>query len=602
MQKMTNVLLPNAEITAESNASAGIKKSTHSESRPSEIQSSKTQSSEKSDFYAALEQASNHADNSSEKSNRSKETRIDAVDNEGKSSQSKEPLDAEGDATNVDHVLAQLTLASELDNTDSLDFSGKLLPLNADFASNTLSQESELAFNFNNFGSNTTQESQQTSELVLGESQESELALQTGGAAETGLESTESIDQEMMSLLMAKTGLSKEELQALPAEKLTELAALAKAGATNFQQVLDGNITVASNQASLTNPGSVQGAGNVQGATSGIPASEGGSSDRNSSSSATGTNGLAQAGINQAGAESKGNQAVKVDPLTALNGSDQSSAPKEGELKQSGVNLGDTKSVEAKPIEPKTVETKSNDAKSSNILGEKSTLEVDKNLQVNNKSAGLAPEAAAQQLKGAELSVQLTPIKAAMELSPAQSESVAEIKTFQTTASTPTSPSSRGEVPQFQLSLRQNNEQQNTMQEMIQRFSPVMKQQLMTMVSQGVQHAEIRLDPAELGQMMVRIQVQGDQTQVQFQVTQHQTRDLIEQAIPRLRDLLSEQGMQLTDSHVSQGDTGQGERGEHGSDENLGRYGNDMDEIAAEESLLSINQTTSYSSGIDYYA
>lgn len=612
MQKMTNVLLPNAEITAESNASAGIKKSTHSESRPSEIQSSETQSSEKSDFYAALEQASNHADNSSEKSNKTKETRIDVVDNEGKSSQSKEPLDAERDATNVDHVLAQLTLASELDNTDSLDFSGKLLPLNADYASNTQSQEPELAFNFNTFGGNTTQESQLTTDLVLGESQESELTLQINDEAETGLESTEAIDQEMMSLLMSKTGLSKEELQALPAEKLTELAALAKAGATNFQQVLDGNVAGASNQASLTNPGSVQGAGNVQGATSGNPVSEGASLDRNTSSFATGTNGLGQAGISQAGAESKGNQAVKVDPLTALNGSAQSSAPKEADLKQSGVNLGDTKSVEAKPVEAKSVEAKlaetkpielkSNDAKLSNILGEKSTLEVDKNLQVNNKSAGPAPEAAAQQLKGAELSVQLSPVKGAMELSPAQSEPVAEIKTFQTTAPTPTSPASRGEVSQFQLSLRQNNEQQNTMQEMIQRFSPVMKQQLMTMVSQGVQHAEIRLDPAELGQMMVRIQVQGDQTQVQFQVTQHQTRDLIEQAIPRLRDLLSEQGMQLTDSHVSQGDTGQGERGEHGSDENLGRYGNDMDEIAAEESLLSINQTTSYSSGIDYYA
>ncbi|ABV37665.1 flagellar hook-length control protein [Shewanella sediminis HAW-EB3] len=609
MQKMTNVLLPNAEITAESNASAGIKKSAHSESRLSEPQSSETKSSEKNDFYAALEQASNQVDKSSAKSNKTKEMHIDALGNEDKPSLSKEQLDAaEGDTTDVDHVLGQLTLASELDNTDSLGFSGKLLPLNADPASNSQSQESELAFNFNKFGNNTTQESELTTELVQGESQESELALKTGGTDETGLESTDTIGQEMMELLMAKTGLSKEELQALPAEKLTELAALAKAGATNFQQVLDGNVTGASSQASLTSSGNVQGTGNVQGAanvkgaTAGSPASEGASLDRNASSVAMGANGLSQAGINEAGAEFKGNQAVKSDPLTALNGGAQSSAPKEGELKLSGVNLGDTKPVEAKSVEVKPIELKSNDAKLSNILGEKSILEVDKNLQVNNKSAGLAPDAAAQQLKGAELSVQLTPIKGAMELSPAQSEPVADIKTFQTTAPTPTSPTSRGEVPQFQLSLRQNNEQQNMMQEMIQRFSPVMKQQLMTMVSQGVHHAEIRLDPAELGQMMVRIQVQGDQTQVQFQVTQHQTRDLIEQAIPRLRDLLSEQGMQLTDSHVSQGDTGQGERGENGSDENQGRYGNEMDEIAAEESLLSINQTTSYSSGIDYYA
>ncbi|RTR32571.1 flagellar hook-length control protein FliK [Shewanella atlantica] len=603
MQKMTNVLLSNAEITAESNASAGIKKSTHSESQSSEIKSSKTQSSksqssEKSDFYAALEQASNQADKSSEKSISSKETRIDAVDNEGKSSQSKELADvAQGDATDVDHVLAQLTLASELDNTDSLGFSGKLLPLNADSTSNFPSQESELAFNFNKFGGDTNLES--------------ELTLQTSDADKPVLEiseSTDTIDQEIMDLLMVKTGLSKEELQALPAEKLTELAALAKASATNFQDILGGNVSGASNQASLTSSGNVQGTGNVQGAanvkeaTAGSPVGKVDSSARNASSVAMGANGLTQSE-----AESKGTQAGKTDPLSAINGSSQSNAPKEGDLKLSGVNLNDTKltdtkPIEAKPIEAKQVELKSNDTKLNNILGEKSVLEVDKNLQVNNKSAGLAPEAAAQQLKGADLSVQLTPVKGGMELSPAQSEPVADIKTFQAPAQTPASQSSRGEVPQFQLTLRQNNEQQNMMQDMIQRFSPVMKQQLMTMVSQGVHHAEIRLDPAELGQMMVRVQVQGDQTQVQFQVSQHQTRDLIEQAIPRLRDLLSEQGMQLTDSHVSQGDTGQGERGEPGSDENQGGYGSDMDEIAAEESQLSINQTTSYSSGIDYYA
>lgn len=608
MQKMTNVLLSNAKVTAESNASAGIKKSTHSESQSSEIKSSetqspKTQSSEKSDFYAALEQASNQADKSSAKSNRSEDTRVDAVDIEEKSLQIKEPLDAaEGDTTDVDHVLAQLTLASELDNTDSLDFSGKLLPLNADSASNSPSQEPELALNFNKLGGDTHPES--------------ELALQTSGADKPVLEiseSTDTIDQEIMELLMVKTGLSKEELQALPAEKLTELAALAKAGATNFQEILGGNITGASNQASLANSGNIQGTANVQGAanvkgsTTGSPASEAISLDRNASSVATGVSGLSQAGTSQAGidgaeAESKGTQLGKTDPLTALNGGAQSSAPKEGDLKLSGVNLNDAKSTEAKPLETKPIELKSNDAKLNNILGEKSVLEVDKNLQVNNKSAGLNPEAAAQQLKGSELSVQLTPVKGGMEFSPAQNEPVADIKTFQTTAQTPAPVSSRGEVPQFQLTLRQNNEQQNMMQDMIQRFSPVMKQQLMTMVSQGVHHAEIRLDPAELGQMMVRVQVQGDQTQVQFQVSQHQTRDLIEQAIPRLRDLLSEQGMQLTDSHVSQGDTGQEERGEPGSDENPGRYGSDMDEIAAEESLLSINQTTSYSSGIDYYA
>ncbi|WP_298768901.1 flagellar hook-length control protein FliK [uncultured Shewanella sp.] len=110
------------------------------------------------------------------------------------------------------------------------------------------------------------------------------------------------------------------------------------------------------------------------------------------------------------------------------------------------------------------------------------------------------------------------------------------------------------DAPQV-LSLKASNELLPSMHNMIMRFSPVMQQQLITMVSQGIQQAEIRLDPAELGQMMVKIQVQGDTTQVEFQVTQAQTRDLIEQALPRLKDMLAEQGMQLSDGQVSYQDS-----------------------------------------------
>jgi len=179
--------------------------------------------------------------------------------------------------------------------------------------------------------------------------------------------------------------------------------------------------------------------------------------------------------------------------------------------------------------------------------------------------------------------------------------STTDIKSFSslTQSSTPLQVN-RQETMQVQLSLRQGVDQQNQMQEMIQRFSPVMKQQLITMVSQGIQHAEIRLDPPELGHMLVKIQVHGDQTQVQFHVTQTQTRDLVEQAMPRLRELLQEQGMQLADSHVSQG--GQGERREGGFGDGGGSNGADVDEISAEELHLGLNQATSVNSGIDYYA
>lgn len=180
------------------------------------------------------------------------------------------------------------------------------------------------------------------------------------------------------------------------------------------------------------------------------------------------------------------------------------------------------------------------------------------------------------------------------------SNTFSELKSTSSIQTLSMSQLNRQETMQIQLSLRQGVEQQNQMQEMIQRFSPVMKQQLITMVSQGIQHAEIRLDPPELGHMLVKIQVHGDQTQVQFHVTQPQTRDLVEQAMPRLRELLQEQGMQLADSHVSQGD--QGERREGSFGDGGSSNAADMDEISAEELHLGLNQAISVTSGIDYYA
>jgi len=162
-------------------------------------------------------------------------------------------------------------------------------------------------------------------------------------------------------------------------------------------------------------------------------------------------------------------------------------------------------------------------------------------------------------------------------------------------------PVHKSEVPQFQLSLRPQAEAGNQMQEMIQKFSPVMKQQLITMVSNGIQQAEIRLDPPELGHLTVKIQIQGDQTQVQFHVAQSQTRDLVEQAIPRLRDMLASEGLQLTDSQVSQGGGGR-EQQQESSDHQGQTSDSQLDEIAAQEASLMTNTSRSLHSAIDYYA
>jgi len=71
------------------------------------------------------------------------------------------------------------------------------------------------------------------------------------------------------------------------------------------------------------------------------------------------------------------------------------------------------------------------------------------------------------------------------------------------------------------------------------------------MVGQGMQRASIKLNPAHLGPMEVRIQVQNDQASVQFTSAHGVVRDALEAALPRLRDMFDNAGVELADVDVS---------------------------------------------------
>jgi len=71
------------------------------------------------------------------------------------------------------------------------------------------------------------------------------------------------------------------------------------------------------------------------------------------------------------------------------------------------------------------------------------------------------------------------------------------------------------------------------------------------MAGQGMQRANIKLNPAHLGPMEVRIQVQNDQATVQFTSAHGVVREALEAALPRLRDMFDNAGVELTDVDVS---------------------------------------------------
>lgn len=114
--------------------------------------------------------------------------------------------------------------------------------------------------------------------------------------------------------------------------------------------------------------------------------------------------------------------------------------------------------------------------------------------------------------------------------------------------------------------------------------------------------ADIRLDPPELGSMQVRVNVSGDTASVNFVVQSPQARDALADAVPRLRDMLAEQGITLGESFVQQQDSGQGEGAGEGSGQFAGNgQGAGEDE---NDTMTVVEQRVSRNTlgGIDAYA
>ena len=131
-----------------------------------------------------------------------------------------------------------------------------------------------------------------------------------------------------------------------------------------------------------------------------------------------------------------------------------------------------------------------------------------------------------------------------------------------------------------------------------------MTQKVAWIARDGGHTAHIRLDPPELGSLTVKVSVDSDSnTQISFVAATPQARDLLEGQMGRLRDMLAQQGMDLSraDVDVSQQDTSgaQDRSNERANGSSQGLLASN-DEL--EEELDSNNLSYVSASGVDYYA
>lgn len=85
------------------------------------------------------------------------------------------------------------------------------------------------------------------------------------------------------------------------------------------------------------------------------------------------------------------------------------------------------------------------------------------------------------------------------------------------------------------------------------------------MANEQLQTARIQLDPPELGALEVKIKVQHDQVSVAFASNHASVRDALESQAPRLRELLEQQGVELSDMSVSDQQKGQSQEQTNGN-------------------------------------
>ncbi|WP_421198942.1 flagellar hook-length control protein FliK [Aeromonas enteropelogenes] len=136
-------------------------------------------------------------------------------------------------------------------------------------------------------------------------------------------------------------------------------------------------------------------------------------------------------------------------------------------------------------------------------------------------------------------------------------------------------------------------------------------QKVNVMLADKLQQAEIQLDPLGLGKMKIQIQIGADsQANVHFVVQHGQTREMLEQTIPRLREMLAGQGIQLGQTQVQQqapqqgqqgqqGFSGQGQQGQQGGQSGASEGQGGVEVASSGRSLLA---ESTNGSGIDFYA
>lgn len=148
----------------------------------------------------------------------------------------------------------------------------------------------------------------------------------------------------------------------------------------------------------------------------------------------------------------------------------------------------------------------------------------------------------------------LTPLTASNVpgFSAAASASAGALQSLLTAASGPIAISTPGAAPVYSAGVDVTTADGN--------WADTFSDRVLLIAGKQLQRAELRLHPAELGSVQIRISVEDNATSLSFTAQNAVARDAIEQALPRLRELFTDSGLTLGNATVSENGARQHDR------------------------------------------
>ncbi|ASD67460.1 flagellar hook-length control protein FliK [Pseudoalteromonas piscicida] len=226
------------------------------------------------------------------------------------------------------------------------------------------------------------------------------------------------------------------------------------------------------------------------------------------------------------------------------NSGQQAVVVKEGERAEKNIAVNKLASDEKLAAEKQSSEKQSSEKQISEKLVDK------ENSKVIQAEASIVKDAVKNERQSANAAT-ATPTSAKSEASPVSAaqdtsslnQTLKEVQQIQQSQPANQSTAQTKQATDANLQQAINIARQDAAKELHQRVG--------LMLNLNNKEAEIRLDPPELGAMQIRIKSDAEQAQVNIVVQNQQAKELLEQSLPRLREMLAEQGIELGDSQIS---------------------------------------------------